>query len=250
MLPSRLVAAILPVGLMVAGAGVVCGQDYPSKPIRIVVGAAGGGADVVARQIAQALSGPLGQPVIVDNRTALQASEAGAKAPPDGYTLHVAGGATWIAPLLQKVPYDVVRDFSPIAIIVREVLMVTVHPSLPVKSVKELIALAKARPGEINYAAGVVGSTPQLAAELFKHMPGYEMVSMTGLFAPAKTPGAIVNRRNQEVARALNRADVKERFFNAGTETVGGTPEQFAAAVKSDIERLGKVIRDAGLKAD
>ena len=149
----RLVVGIFSFGVLGLAAGVVSGQDYPSKPIRIITLAAGGGSDFTARQISQGISGPLGQSVIVDNRTAVLASEAVSKAAPDGYTLLVGGASIWIFPLLQKAPYDV-NDLSPISLISREVNILTVHPSLPVKSVKELIAMAKARPGQLNYAAG------------------------------------------------------------------------------------------------
>jgi tripartite-type tricarboxylate transporter receptor subunit TctC len=309
---------LLSVGLMAPGAGVVSGQDYPNKPIRIVTGLAGGGGDSVARIIAQGISGPLGQSVIVDNRTTIQASEAASKAPPDGYTLLVIGSSVWIFPLLQKAPYEV-SDFSPISLISREINVVSVHPSVPVKSIKELIALAKARPGALNYGAGVIGGPQHLAAELFKSMagvdivrisykgnaqsitglisgevqlmitdvgllaphvkmgrlralavtslepsalapglptvaasglPGYEAVGMTVMMAPANTPSAIINRLNQEIVRFLNRSDVKERFLNDGEEVVANSPEQFAAIIKSDMARISKVIKDAGIKVN
>ena len=138
MLRSRCFLGMLSAGVMVLGAGVVSGQDYPNKPVRIVAGAPGSGSDFVARMIAQGISGPLGQPVIVDNRIAILSAELVSKAPPDGYTLLIQGASLWVVGLLQKMPYDVVRDFSPITIVVREVLVLAVHPSLPVKSVKEL----------------------------------------------------------------------------------------------------------------
>ena len=135
--------------MLVLGVGTASSQDYPNKVIRIITGGAGGGGDIVSRQIAAGISGPLGQPVIVENRSAFIATETVAKAPPDGYTLLVQGGGTvWMRPLLEKTPWDPVRDFSPISQIVNEVNILAVHPSMPVKNVKELIALAKAKPGE------------------------------------------------------------------------------------------------------
>ena len=320
MLQLRFLAGILSAGPMVLGAGGVYGQDYPNRPVRIVTAAAGGGSDFVARQVAQGISGPLGQPVIVDNRgSGVVQYEFLSKAPPDGYGLVVTGSAFYLFPLLNKVPYDVVNDFSPLSLLVREVFVVAVHPSLPAKSIKELITLAKARPGELNYASTVAGGPAHLAAELFKSMagvnivnvaykgnaagntalisgevqlqitdsgeimphvksgrmralavtsaqpsalvpglptvaasglPGYEMNSMTGIYAPGKTPAAIINRLNQEIVRALNRADVKERFLNVGVEVVASSPEQFAATIKSEIAKWGKVMRDAGIKAN
>ncbi|MBI3939178.1 MAG: tripartite tricarboxylate transporter substrate binding protein [Betaproteobacteria bacterium] len=319
MLP-RFSVWIFSVGMMVLAAGVVSGQAYPNKPIRIVAPEAGGGGDFAARLIALGLSGSLGQQVIVENRGGASGIIAGrtvAKAPPDGYTLLFYGSIFWIGALLQDVPYDPVADFSPITLATSSPNILVVHPSLPVNSVKELIALAKARPGELNYAS-TTGSTPHLAAELFKAMagvnivripykgagpalndliggqvqlmfpvaaavtphvksgrlralavtsvepselvrglptvaatvPGYESVQMTAMFAPAKTPATIINRLNQEIVQVLNRADVKEKFFNAGAKVVGGSPEQLMATMKSEMARLGKVIKDAGIRAE
>src|SRR5262245_54263447 len=109
------------IGMLVLAAGGMCSsQTYPSNPIRVVAGAAGGGSDFVARIIAQGISGPLGQPVIVDNRQATLTGEIVSRAPPDGHTLHVGGASLWILPLLQKMPYDVLSDFSPISLVARE----------------------------------------------------------------------------------------------------------------------------------
>ena len=150
---TRIVAWIFSIGMMVPGAGVVSGQTYPNKPIRIVTASAGGGADFDARLVAQGISGTLGQPVIVDNRGAgILATEIVAKAPPDGYTLLVTGTSLWTSPLLRKAPYDVESDFAPLSLIEWAINVVSVHPSVAAKSVKELIALAKARPGELNYS--------------------------------------------------------------------------------------------------
>jgi len=315
----RFPAALLWVGVSLLGTSLVSAQEYPHKPIRIITTAAGGGNDFVARLIAQGIAGPLGQPVIVDNRgTSILAAEAASKAPPDGYTLSVAGGGLWTIPLLQQVPYDPVRDFVPITLVMSSPSILAVHPALPVRSVKELIALAKSRPGELNYGSSGTGTSGNLAAELFKAMagvnivhipykgtapsimavisgeaqvtiydaglvgphvksgklkalavtsaepsqlapglptvaasglPGYEAVSMTGLFAPGKTPPAIVNRLNHEMVRVIQLPDVKERFLNAGSEPIGNSPEQFAVIIKADMARVGKVIKDAGIRA-
>src|SRR5258706_5710658 len=165
---QRFVASIFFMAAMLLRITVALGQDYPAKPIRIVTVAAGGGADLTARIIAQGISGPLGQPVVVDNRAnGVVAGEIVSKSPPDGYTLTVAGGAIWLTPLMRKVPYDVVTDLLPICLAERSVSVVAVHPSLPVKSIKELIALARARPGELNYGSSP-GGTSYLAAELLK----------------------------------------------------------------------------------
>ena len=320
MMMSRFALWMCLVGAMTLAVHGVYAQDYPNKPIRIVTAAAGGGSDFDARLVAQGISGPLGQPVIIDNRaSAVLAAEFVAKAPSDGYNLLVAGSVLWTTPLLRQTPYDAIRDFTPISLIEWTVYLVAVHPSLPAKSVKELIALAKARPGELNYSSTVTGAGNHLAAELFKSMagvnisrvpykasaaavaalaagevqvtimdapsaapfvksgrlrslavtsaapsalapglptvsasglPGYEFVGLTGMLAPAKTPPAIINRLNQEVVRVLNLPDVKEKLLNIGSEVIGGTPEQFAAALKSDVATLSKVIKDAGIKAE
>src|SRR5262245_26794968 len=126
-------AGLLALVSTIASTGTALAQDYPAKPVRILAAAAGGGNDFDARQIAQGIAGPLGQPVIVDNRAqGALAAEAGSKAAPDGYTLLVAGGAVWVGPLLRKAPYDVLTDFAPIALIERGVNVLAVHPSLPV----------------------------------------------------------------------------------------------------------------------
>jgi tripartite-type tricarboxylate transporter receptor subunit TctC len=317
MLKLRFVALIFLASVMVVGAGVVSAQDYPSRPIRIITSGVGGNSDFDARQIAQEISGPLGQPVIVDNRTSIQAAELVAKAPPDGYNLHVSS-TLWIAPLLQRTPYDM-SEFSPISMVESQANIVIVHPSLPVKSIKDLIALAKEKPGQLNYGSGATGGSTHLGVELLKSMagvnivriqykgsgpvipaliggevqmsiqdvgnvvpqmksgklralavtsaepsalapglptvsasglPGFEAIGQTGIFAPAKTPAAVINRLNREIVRFLSRADVKERFLNFGEEVVASSPEQLAAIIKSDLAKWGKVIKDAGIKVE
>jgi tripartite-type tricarboxylate transporter receptor subunit TctC len=150
-------------------------EGYPTKPVRLVVPASGGGSDLVARLLAPRLTEALGQQVIVDNRGAI-AADLVAKAVPDGYTLHVNGPPLWVMPLMRQTSWDALRDFAPISMAVSSPSILTVHPSLPVRNVKELIALAKARPGQLNYAAGTIGAAPHLAAELFKAMTGVNIV--------------------------------------------------------------------------
>ena len=297
-------------------------QSYPTKPIRVVTSEPGGGNDFAARTIGQAVAPKLGQPWVVDNRGGAGgaiAAEAVARAPADGYTLLVYAANIWYIPLMRSnVPYDPIRDFAPITWASRSPNTVVVHPTLPVKSMKELVALAKAKPGQLSYASGGTGSSTQLSVELFKSMakvdilrvpykanapaindliagntqlmfptastvaphiksgrlralavtsaepsplapglptvaaaanlPGYESISMYGVFAPAKTPPAIVQRLNQVIVEALNLPEVRERFFNIGVEVVGSTPEQFAAVIKSDMARMAKVIKEAGIR--
>jgi tripartite-type tricarboxylate transporter receptor subunit TctC len=151
-------------------------QNYPNHAVRIVAPEAGGGGDITARLIAQRLSGPLGQQVIVDNRQVVVSIETAAKALPDGYTL-LLSASMWILPFFQKeVSWDPVRDFSPVISLVSVPSLLIVHPSLPVKSVRDLIAVARAHPGELNYATSATGTANHLAAELFKSMAGVNIV--------------------------------------------------------------------------
>jgi tripartite-type tricarboxylate transporter receptor subunit TctC len=315
---------------MALGAGAASGQttstrsghDYPNKPVRIVTADVGGATDVAARLIAQGLAGGLGQQVLVENRggSVIIPAQVVAKAPPDGYTLLVYGSTIWLLPLMQDdVPYDPVRAFSPITLAVSMPTVLVVHPSLPAKSVKELIAFAKAKPGQLNYGSSGSGGVNHLSPELFKAMagvdivrvfykaastalndviggqvhlmfpptgsgmphvksgrlralavtsaqptalapglptmaasglPGYESALLLGVFAPAGTPPTLITRLNREIVRVLNRPEVKERLFNAGAETIGGSPEHLVATVNADIARWGKVIKDAGIRAD
>ncbi len=173
------VAEMVAIGLMVLASGVVSGQTYPSRPVRIVTSQPGGGNDLATRLVAQELAGPLGQQVIVENRpSGVVIVEAVAKAAPDGYTLLLYSDGLWLLPLMQKVPYDPVKDLAPITLVGRTPHVLVVHPSLPVKSVKDLIALAKARPGVLNYGGSVPSSSGNLTAELFKSMAGVNIVGI------------------------------------------------------------------------
>jgi tripartite-type tricarboxylate transporter receptor subunit TctC len=179
MLLSRFVVGMPLVGVMILGMASVGGQTYPNKPIRIVTTGFGSGGDFTARLIAQGISGPFRQPVIVENRpnTFIQAGIV-IQAPPDGYTLYVGGGTLWITPLLQKAPYDVLRDLSPITLTDVSPNILAVHPSVPAKSVKELIDLAKAKPGELNFSSSQLGGSAHLVGELFKAMTGIHIVNV------------------------------------------------------------------------
>jgi len=306
--------------ILLPAAALVCAQDYPTKPVRIVTGSVGGGNDQIARQIAQGVSGPLGQPVIVENRpSGVIPGDMVAKASPDGYTLLVTSAILWIGPLMQKSPYDPVKDFAPITLLATTPNVLVVHPSLPAKSVGELIAAAKAKQGALNYASAGAGGSTHLAAELFKSMagvdivkisyrgagpaivdllggqvhlmfatagsvtphiksgkvralavtsaqpsvlvpglptiaasgvPGYVSASPYGMFATAGTPGAIIRRLNKEVVGVISTPEIRERFLNLGVEVVGSSPEQLASTVKSEMARMGKVIKDAGIRLE
>ncbi len=183
---GALLAACLPSTLLA--------QTWPAKPLRFIVPfPPGGGNDTIARLMAQKLSAPLGQQVIVDNRPGAGGTigaEAAARAPGDGYTMFLAGVATHgINPnLRKKLPYDALKDFEAVSLIASAPLLVVVHPSLPVKSVKDLVAVARSRPGQINYASNGAGGSSHLGVELFNMMTGTKMVHVPykGL-APALT---------------------------------------------------------------
>ena len=164
----------------VAG-GAFAQAGYPSKPVRMVVpSSAGGGTDIVARIIAPELSKRLGQQVVIDNRPGagtMIGIEVAAKSPPDGYTLLMGLSTLAInSALYKKVPYDPRRDFAPITQAVSSASIIVVHPSVPVKTVKELIAFARARPGQLNYASAGTGTYPHMTMELFLSMAKLKMV--------------------------------------------------------------------------
>lgn len=160
----------------IALASGVCAQDYPSAPIRIFTGTAGGGLDFAARLLSPRLATALGQSVIIENRGFVISPETVARSKPDGHTLLFFGSPFWLAPFLRQVPFDPIRDFAPITLAVTSPDILVVHPSVPARNVKELIALARARPGELNYASSAIGAGSHLAAELFKSMARVDIV--------------------------------------------------------------------------
>jgi tripartite-type tricarboxylate transporter receptor subunit TctC len=296
-------------------------QNYPAKPLRFLTTGIGASTDLAARTVAQGLIDSAGWTVVVDNRgSTIVAAEMAARAAPDGYTLLVSTDGLWRGPLFQKMSFDAARDFAPITLVSRSPNILVVHPSLPVKSVKELIALAKARPGELNYGAGATGAATHLASELFNlmagvkivhipykssggavtpllsgqlqvmfgttgavaahiksgrvralavstlqpsplapglptvaeagNLPGYESAATAGVFAPAGTSPAIIKRLNDEITRALTRSEVKERFFNQSVEVVGGSPDETAAFIKSDVATTARIIKQSGIRVE
>ena len=305
---------MLPIGLLVLGAGTTIAQDYPTRTVRVVTGEPGGTNDFIARLLAQGLAKGLGQNVIVENRPSNLIGEVVAKAPADGYTLLVAGATFVTVPLLQKTSYDPVKDFAPITLATTSPAIMVVHPSLPVKSVKELIAFAKARPGELNYSsspgqqmgelfntmAGIkivripykgggpainalIGGEVQLmfatAAAATPHiksgrlralavttpqpsalgpglptvtstLPGFVSQNIYGIFAPVKTPETIIRRVNREAVQFLNVPATKELLLANGVEAIGSTPEELADTVKSEMARLAKLNKDAGVRTE
>jgi len=297
-------------------------QTFPQKPIRIMTSAVGGAGDIGARLIASGFAESLGQQGIVENRSGsgIVSIETVLRAKPDGYTLLIHGSITWLLPFMRETPpWDPVRDFSHITLATMAPSLLVVHPSLPVKSVPELVALAKARPGQLNYASGSTGVISHLAGELFKSMtgtnivrvpyggtgpglnalisgeihmmfpaafsgtphvrsgrlralavatlkptelapglptlsavglPGFESGAATAVHAPAGTPAAIVTRLNQAIVALLTKPEVKEKMFRSGSEVIANTPEEFAARLKADMARWGKVIKDADIRAN
>ncbi len=173
---TRVLSSLIALGTALLCAGIACAEDYPYKPIRLTSPEAGGAGDVAARLIAQGLTAGLGHQVIVDNRPQLIGAELVKRASPDGYTLLQGSGSFFLGPLLRKTSYDPVRDFAPITLATSAPAMLVANPALPVKSLEELIALAKARPGELNYGSGAAGGGTHLAAELLKTMAGINIV--------------------------------------------------------------------------
>jgi tripartite-type tricarboxylate transporter receptor subunit TctC len=299
-------------------------QQYPVRPIRFIVPfAPGGGTDSLARLLAQRLFEPLGQPVVVDNRPGaggVIGAEIAAKAPADGYTIVLGSpGPLTINPNLQKVPYDTLRDFAPITLAQISPFVLLVHPSVPANSVKDLIALAKSKPGTLNYGSAGTGSVSHFSAEQFKALagvdvvhvpytgagpylidlvagrlqmafenlptvwphvrsgrlrmlavgtrsrsalvpdaptvaeagvPGYESSTAFGVLAPAKTPAAAIARLNRELVRVLRSTDVREKMTAEGVEAVGGTPQEYAAHLKEELAKYGRIVKAAGIKPD
>src|SRR5258706_9957563 len=168
---------VIAVCVMVLGAGVASSQNFPNKPIRIVTSEAGGGNDVQARLIAQGLTGGLREQVMVENRpSGIIPGDIVSNARPNGYTLLLYNNALWTGPLIQATPYDAIKDFSPIVAVAKAANVLVVNPALPIHSVAELIAVAKAKPGELNYGSSGTGASNHLAAELFRTMAGINVV--------------------------------------------------------------------------
>jgi tripartite-type tricarboxylate transporter receptor subunit TctC len=298
-------------------------QEFPQKSIRFVVPFPPGGAtDALARILGEKMTDAWKQPVVIDNRGGAGgniAAEIAAKAAPDGYTIIIVGlSHAANLSLYSRLAYHPVRDFAPVTQAVSMDMFLVAHPSVPVESVKDVIALARAKPGSLLYASGGNGSTPHMAMELFKSMakvdlvhvpykgtlsvigllrgetallfenlisvgahvrsgklralavgattrssalpqvptvaesgvPGYKMQAWFGVLAPAGTPKTVITTLQRQMAGALKRPDVKERFARLGAEPVGGTPEEFGALIKSEIAKWAKVVKEAGIKLD
>jgi tripartite-type tricarboxylate transporter receptor subunit TctC len=318
---ARILAGLAALAIMLLDVAPAHAQ-YPTKTIRFIVPFAAGSAnDVVARLVGPALSDALGRPVVIDNRPGAAGNigaELAAKSPPDGYTLMMGNIAHSVSMTLYDKPgYDLVKDFAPVTQLAAGSFLVTVHPSVPAKSVKQLVALARARPGEIN--AGVSGAGIILASELFQSMtrskmtqvaykstpqaitallsgevsvgfpstsaaiphvrsaklrglavtsarrssialdiptvaeagvPGYEAAPWYGMLVPAGTSPDIVARLHAESVKTLARPDVRKLFSATDIEPVGSTPAQFAAHLRDEIAKWGKIIKAIGMRPE
>lgn len=318
-------ATVLTAGLAIlAAAGGAGAQDYPARPVRVVVPyAAGGPVDIVARITAQKLTEAFKHQFLVDNRAGAGgniAVELVARSAPDGYTLLMgANGTNAINPsLYKKLAVDPAKDLAPVSRVASSAMILVVHPSLPVSSVRQLIALARKQPGAVTYASSGSGSTAHLASELFKStakidllhipykgagpalvdlvagqvqamitgvsstlpyvksgrlkalgvssekrqsllpevpsiaedLPGYEVSTWYGIFAPAGTPRAVIDRLNQALGRILTSPDAQSRLAAVGADAQPNSPEQFAQAVSQERAKWAKIIEQAGARAD
>ena len=298
--------------------------QYPNKPVRVVVPyPAGGAVDSFARVLTQQLSEFWGYPVVVENRagaSTMLGAEQVAKSPADGYTLMLTAELTLVTVphLYEKIPYDPLRDFAPITALVSATQALVANPSLPVKTVNDVVTLAKAKPGELTYGSFGIGSTGHLNMEVFQAMtgtrfnhipysgagpalndvvgghvnlmlaalsivkgsveggklrviavgsdrrssefpdvptisesgvPGFQAKSWFGLVAPAETPPEIIKKINQDVIKVMSDPAFAQRYLAAqGLEPITGTPEQFAAFMRTETKKWGKVVRDANIQ--
>jgi tripartite-type tricarboxylate transporter receptor subunit TctC len=299
------------------------GQAYPARPVRLIVPFPPGGSnDIVGRVIGQQLGERLGKPLVIDNRGGAGGTigtEIAIRAQPDGYTLLIISVAYAYNPSIYKLPYDPLKAVVPVAMLGTGPNALAVHPSVPAKSVKELIALAKAKPGQLNYATAGIGSFQHMSSEMFRIMsglnivhipykgggpamlaviggqaqitigsllqtlphirsgklralgtggarrnpalpdvptiaeagvPGYEANNWWGIIAPAGVSPAIVRKVNTEIAAILATPETQKWFLGEGGEAVSKTPDEFRKWIVSEMERWGKVVKAAGIKAE
>lgn len=322
---TGIIAAAVAATFGSGAAAAATGDAYPTRPIRIIVAyTPAGTTDILARLIGQKMTESWGQSVIVENRPGANGNigtEIAARATPDGYTILMATAATHSInnTLYPKLTWHAERDFAPVSLVAVVPNLLVVNNALPVKSVKELIAYAKANPGKLTFGSPGIGATAHLSMELFKTLtgtsmvhvpykgsagvladvtggqiqlamdnipvylpqakagkiralavssprraaaapdiptvaeagvPGFEALSWFGLVAPAKTPTATVSKLAAETQRILKLPDVNERIVALGAQPVGGTPQEYAAFIKSEIQKWQKVIRSAGVKIE
>ena len=315
---------LLAAALLLGGVPAASAQGYPNRPVRVVVGfPAGGPTDVIARLVSQKLSDALGQQFFVENIGGAGGNTAAgqvARVTPDGYTIMAISTGFVVNPsLYAKVPYDPVKDFAAVTLVAASPNVVVVNPSVPAKSLPELVQLIRNNPGKYSYAGPGVGSTPHLGGELFRLAFGLDLVhvpftgaapavqatigghtpiaftalppalsavqagqlralgvaaservsqlpdvptfaeqgikdqeadTITGILAPAGTPKEIVDLLYREIAKAVGQADVKDRLTTLGFKPVANRPEEFDARIKLEMEKWGKVVRDAKLRIE
>jgi len=311
-------------GLSGLPAYAVAGTEYPLRPLRFILPfPAGGATDTIGRTLAQKLGESMGQNVLVDNRPGAGGNlgvELAAKSAPDGYTLLLCSPTCAISPsLYRRLNHDPQRDLAPISLVATIPTLLIVNPAVPAKSLKELLELARSRPGQLNYGSGGVGSSNHLAMELMKSLaridivhvaykgtgqalaslvageiqmvaisppaalpllpsgkvrvlavlrerriaalpevptaveaglPGLQVNTWYGMLVRSGTAGALVTVLNTHVNAALKSQDARERLALAGVEAVGSSPQQFGDFMKSEIQRLGRIVREAGIKAE
>jgi tripartite-type tricarboxylate transporter receptor subunit TctC len=300
-------------------------QDYPAKPIRIVVPFSPGGvADNSARVVADSLGARLGRQILVENRPGASGNigtQAVAQASPDGYTLLLGFDGTMVINphVFPKIPFDTLKDFAPVTKLGDATLILVAHPSVPARNLAEFIAHAKARPGSFAYGTSGTGGTPHLAGELLKlrtgialehvpykgggqaitdavggqiplvftaiataqqyvragrlvglgvpgarrsaalpdvptfvesGLPGFDVSSWTGIFAPASTPRPVIDKLHRELAAVLRTAFVRERYAVLGIEPVGNSPQEFGDQVRADLARWEKVVKAANVRLE
>lgn len=298
-------------------------QPFPSRTMRVIVPLPPGAVDLMARYVCERFLQSFGQPCVVENKAGgggIIGSDYVAKATPDGHTLLLAGSSLVNLPsLYTRLPFDVVRDFAPIALVSSTPVMIGANASFPPRSFQEFIDYVRDNPGKVNYTSCGIASTQYLAGEALKSraglqmthipykgcgpaevgvlagqvqviisnaarfiphihagklrgyaltsakrtelargyptvaelgFPGYDFDVWFGLLAPARTPKEIIARLNAETNRAIELPDVKERLLSQFYEPLGGTPEKFAQVIRTDLERYGKLIREAGIKAE
>ncbi|HME60095.1 MAG TPA: tripartite tricarboxylate transporter substrate binding protein [Candidatus Binatia bacterium] len=310
--------------ISIASAAAQTSQDYPTRPIRLIIPfTAGSATDLLARRIATKMGENWSQQVVVDNRGGgggTVGMNIVAKAQPDGYTLltHSIAFAMSSA-LYSKLPFDPIKDFAPASQLAVSTSLMVIAPSLGVKSVKELIALAKQKPGQLSFGSSGVGSGTHLNAEQFRFaagidvlhvpykgvpevlvdvmtgrihyflsplvptlpflkdgrliplavttarrssvlpdvptmaeaaLPGYEFQAWFGVFAPARTPRPIVEKISKEIARIVELPDIKKQFQAQGEEGRPSTPDEFSRFVRTEIDKIGRIVKQAGVKVE
>jgi tripartite-type tricarboxylate transporter receptor subunit TctC len=323
MKPMRALALALAAAALAIAGGVAHAQPYPNKPVKMIIAfPPGGTSDFVGRVVASKLGEFLGQPVVVDNRggaTGLIGTQAAAKSAPDGYTILLAPSDFTVVPSLQDPPpYDPLKDFAPVGMVVDYPHVLVAALGLPANNVKELIALAKAKPGQINYASGGNGGTNHISGEWFKSqagidlthvpykgngpaitdllgdrvqllftsmgpveghlksgklkaiavtgktrlaslpnvatiaevIPGYEFTLWYGIVVPAGTPRDVIDRLNADLRKTMASPEVKDKLATIGGDLTVGSPDEFGALMKTEMQRWRKLAKDTGIKAE